>query len=710
MSVERVILINLLLYLIGFGFLLYKRNTLSEQSIGWLSVAINFVGVLFSMGIRLSDISGEMVSFNWFCAGKTLISIDLLFNDLTFLMYFLIQFVALWVQIFSIKYMEGDESFGRYFALLNLFILSMIGVVVSGNLLQIYFFWELVGTCSYFLIGFWYQKLSATNAAKKAFLINRIGDVGLFIGIILVYRYFGTFQLTEISDKAQYILSHIREGGFQYWVITTMGILVFCGCIAKSAQFPLQTWLPDAMEGPTPVSALIHAATMVAAGIFLMVRVFPILTEDALLIITTIGCITTFLGAYSAITHSDIKKVLAYSTISQLGLMVIGIGIGAVNASIFHLLTHAFFKAGLFLSAGAVIHHAHHEQDMRKMGGGFRKQIPIVFYCHMACALALVGIPLFSGFLSKDAILIAAFEWASKRSQIHYAVPTIALITSGMTAFYMTRQIYLIYFERDDNPFRMLADNAVIAYKSVAKQIENIIKVEDEVQHQPQNGGIVAFLEKLGKFELPLIIMAIFSTGFIFSANPFVAENGWFARLFPLVESQYYWVAYIAMLVAVLGILLSYIFVEDEINKRREILPEPKGNFAKLGFHNFYLDRIYQKIIVNPLVGKFASIKDESSEQITHYQSVKRGFAQYISLIDKHIFDSFVHSVVRFFLFLANLNQWIERNIIDSFVNFFAWLTAKIGFYTRYIQGGRLQVYIVSIFVGLLILIVFLIV
>jgi NADH-quinone oxidoreductase subunit L len=709
MSVERVILINLLLYLIGFGFLLYKRNSLSEQSIGWLSVAINFVGVLFSLGIRLSDISSEMISFNWFFVGKTLITIDLLLNDVTFLMYFLVQFVALWVQIFSIKYMEGDESFGRYFALLNLFILSMIGIIVSGNLLQIYFFWELVGTCSYLLIGFWYKKISATNAAKKAFLINRIGDVGLFIGIILVYRYFGTFQLIEITTKAESLLSHIQNGGFQYWVITTMGVLVFCGCIAKSAQFPLQTWLPDAMEGPTPVSALIHAATMVVAGIFLMVRVFPILTPDALLIITAIGCMTTFLGAYSAITHSDIKKVLAYSTISQLGLMVVGIGVGAVNASIFHLLTHAFFKAGLFLSAGAVIHHAHHEQDMRKMGGGFRKEIPIVFYCHLVCALALIGIPFFSGFLSKDAILIATFEWASQRSQIHYAVPTITLITSGMTAFYMTRQVYLIYFERDDNPLRMIADNAVTAYKSVAKQIENIIKVEDEVESQPKNDGLVAFLEKLGQFELPLIVMAIASTGFIFSANPFVVEQGWFARLFPLVHSQYYWVAYIAMLVAVLGILLSYIFVEDEIHKRKEILSEPRGDFAKLGFYNFYLDRIYQKIFVRPLVGKFESIVDKSGKT-THYQLIKKGFAQYISLIDKHILDPFIHSIVQFFLFLANLNQWIEQNIIDKFVNFFAWLIAKIGFYTRYIQGGKLQVYIVSIFVGLLILIVFLIV
>ncbi len=709
MSVERVILINLLLYLIGFGFLLYKRNSLSEQSIGWLSVAINFVGVLFSMGIRLSDISGEIVSFNWFYIGKTLLSIDLIFNDLTFLMYFLVQFVALWVQVFSIKYMEGDESFGRYFALLNLFILSMIGVVVSGNLLQIYFFWELVGTCSYLLIGFWYQKMSATNAAKKAFLINRIGDVGLFIGIILAYRYFGSFQLSVIATKAEFILQHIEKGGFQYWVITTIGILIFCGCIAKSAQFPLQTWLPDAMEGPTPVSALIHAATMVAAGIFLMARVFPILTQDALLIMTIIGCITTFLGAYSAITHSDIKKVLAYSTISQLGLMVVGIGVGAVNASIFHLLTHAFFKAGLFLSAGAVIHYAQHEQDMRKMGGGFRKQIPIIFYCHLACALALVGVPLFSGFLSKDAILIATFEWASQRSQIHYAVPTIALITSGMTAFYMTRQVYLIYFERDDNPIRMMADNAVSAYKSVAKQIGNIITVEDEVEQKTEDGGLIGFLEKLGQFELPLVIMAIASTGFVFSINPFVAEQGWFVKMFPLVKSQYYWVAYIAMLVAALGMLLSYIFVEDEVHRNAEALPEPQGDFGKLGFYNFYLDKFYQNIFVNPLVGKFESVTNENSE-ITHYQAIKHGFAYYISLIDRYILDPIIHAIVQFFLFLANLNQWFEKNVIDKFVNFFAWLIAKFGFYTRYIQGGKLQVYIVSIFVGLVILMVFLIV
>ncbi|MFN3848337.1 MAG: NADH-quinone oxidoreductase subunit L [Spirosomataceae bacterium] len=703
MSVERIILINLLLYLIGFGFLLYKRNTLSEQSIGWLSVAINFVGVLFSMGIRLSDISSELISYKWFYVGKTLITFDLFFNDLTFLMYFLVQFVALWVQIFSIKYMEGDESFGRYFALINLFVLSMIGIVVSGNLLQIYIFWELVGTCSYFLIGFWYEKQSATNAAKKAFIVNRIGDVGLFIGIILIYRFFGTFELGQITTQVSEILQNPNISDSKYWVITTIGILIFCGCIAKSAQFPLQIWLPDAMEGPTPVSALIHAATMVAAGIFLMARIYPILTTDALMVMTVVGTITMFLGAFSAIMQSDIKKMLAYSTISQLGVMVVGLGVGAMNAAIFHLLTHAFFKAGLFLSAGAVIHHAHHEQDMRKMGG-FRKEIPIVYYSHLICACALVGIPLFSGFMSKDAILIGAFEWASRHEQqYYYTVPVVALLTTGMTAFYMTRQIYLVYFERNDNPLRMIADNAVSAYKSVAKQIENIVKVEDEIQTNDEEGGLFEFLKKLGNFELPLVVMAIASTGFVFSTNPLVAEHGWFAEIFPLAESKYYWVAYVAFLVAFLGILLSYIFVEEEVQKVYFETTEPQNALAKFGFHNFYLDKLYYSLFIHTLTGKYQTAEDGSQIKISN------GLMDYVKQLDALIFDRIVNGIADFTLFLANINSWFEQNVIDSFVNFFAWLIARFGFYTRYIQNGKAQSYLIGIFIGVILLIVTLI-
>lgn len=686
MSAEQVILINLLLYLAGFSFLLYKRNTLSEQSVGLLSVTLNVIGVLFSMGIRLSDIIGDVIHYNWIFIGDTAFTIDIIFNDLTFLMYFLVQFIALWVQVFSIKYMSGDPSFGRYFAYINLFILAMIGIVISGNLLMIYIFWELVGVCSYLLIGFWYEKQAATNAAKKAFLVNRVGDVGFLIGILLIYRYFGTFELGEIVHKA----SLIPKAAFNSPVITTIGLLIFCGCIAKSAQLPLQIWLPDAMEGPTPVSALIHAATMVAAGIFLMARVFPILNADALLVMAIVGTLTAFFGACSALVQYDIKKLLAFSTISQLGLMVVGLGIGAVNAALFHLVTHAFFKAGLFLCAGAVIHYTHHQQDMRHMGN-LRKQIPIIFYCYTICAAALAGLPLFSGFLSKDAIIVAAFEWAANQpKQIYFAVPAICLVVSGMSAYYMMRQIYLVFLEREDNPLELISSGAVSFYRNLAKRIEGIVKVDDDVNEQDKL-TVESFYDAIaviGPMELSAIVMAIASLGFVFSVNPFNAESSWFFETFTHTSKNYHWIAYIAILVSLNGVLLGYIYTKEESNKLDKFKTEPDGFVARLVFHNFYLSELYQKLFVSPILW----------------------LSPLIYKFDSRIIDGFINLIARIFIGIAGIVSWIETNLIDGLVNFVANMTGKAGSYTRQIQNGKAQTYIITIFVCLVLIIVLLIV
>ncbi len=688
MSAERVILINLLLYFLGFSFFLYKRNTLSEQSIGLLSVTINFIGVLFSMGIRLSDITGDVISYNWFYIGNKLFSIDILVNDLTFLMYFLVQFIALWVQVFSVKYMEGDSSYGRYFAYINLFVMAMIGIVISGNLLMIYMFWELVGLCSYLLIGFWYEKKTATNAAMKAFWVNRVGDIGFLIGIVLIYRYFGTFDISLIIEKARVIPSALHNSP----TLTIIGILIFCGCVAKSAQLPLQIWLPDAMEGPTPVSALIHAATMVAAGIFLMARVFPILSPDALLVMTIVGTCTMFFGACSALIQYDIKKLLAYSTISQLGLMVVGIGVGAVNTALFHLLTHAFFKAGLFLSAGAVIHHLHHEQDMRKMGN-LRKEIPIIYYTFTICAAALAGIPFFSGFLSKDAIVIAAFEWASKQpTDAYFIIPAICLVVSGMSAYYMMRQVFLIFLEREDNPLELISSSAKSIYKNVAKRIEGIVNVEDDEQrreaalaHETEQ-SVADFFAKIGAMELSCIVMAIASIAFVFSLNPFSAESSWFFSIFHFEPKSYQWVAYVAILVSLNGVLLGYIFTKEESYRLDNEQVEPNGVISKIIFHNYYLSELFQIIFIKPILW----------------------LAPKVFRFDGIVIDTIVNNVAKFFVKFSSVNSWVESEIIDKFVNLTANLTGKAGTYTRQIQNGKAQSYIITIFVCLVIIMVLL--
>src|SRR5690606_21649866 len=356
-------------------------------------------------------------------------------------MQFIVCIIALPVHIYSKSYMKGDPGIHRYWMYLSLFCFAMLGLTISKNLFMMYIFWELVGFASYLLIGFWFTREAAVQANKKAFIINRIGDLGFLIGIALVFSTLGTLDLVDLFGEQGLFMQGIDKNT-SIW--TVAGICFFVGAMAKSAQFPLHVWLPDAMEGPTSVSSLIHAATMVAAGVFLMASIFPLFNANVLLLMAIIGTITALYAAYFALCQYDIKKVLAFSTISQLGYMIAAVGIGVWDAAMFHLATHAFFKCLLFLCAGAVIHEmVHHKehtkldfdpQDLRNMGG-LRQYMPKTFVLMSMASLALAGFPLTSGYLSKDAIIISAFEWAVQHGSGYMVIPVVLVIVSILTAF-----------------------------------------------------------------------------------------------------------------------------------------------------------------------------------------------------------------------------------------------------------------------------------
>ncbi len=411
----------------------------------WLCLGTIAVALAMSIGIfyevfRAYDPNFRYhIAFPWITIGdRALLNTGILIDNVTAVMLLVVTVVSTLVHLFSIGYMHGDPKYNRFFAYLSIFSFSMLGLVLAESFLFIYIFWELVGLSSYLLIGFWFEKKSASDAGKKAFIVNRVGDFGFLIGILIIYATCGVLGYDQVFLA-------IGEGKLSGTLLTLAGIGVFCGAIGKSAQFPLHVWLPDAMEGPTPVSALIHAATMVAAGVYLVGRVYPMFTPDAFLFIATFGLITLFLTATIALAQNDIKKVLAYSTCSQLGYMIMGLGVGGYTAGLAHLTTHAAFKACLFLGSGSVIH-AVHSQDIQEMGG-LRKKMPITFVTFLIATLAIAGVPGFSGFYSKDMILGAALEFGMKSGNpLHMIFFIGALFTAGLTAFYMFRLVILTFF------------------------------------------------------------------------------------------------------------------------------------------------------------------------------------------------------------------------------------------------------------------------
>src|SRR5713101_2934544 len=392
--------------------------------------------VLLQESLRLTN-HADAAAFEWLSLGPDLkLEIGLRLDRLSLLMLIIVTGVGGAIHIYSYGYMRADPSVARYFAGLSLFTFSMLGIVLANNFVMLFIFWELVGLSSYLLIGFWYERASAADACKKAFLTNRLGDFGFLLGILMIWGLSGHVNFLELES---WVGKH--PDGFGA-LASVAGLLIFCGAMGKSAQFPLHVWLPDAMEGPTPVSALIHAATMVAAGVYMLCRVFFLLNlagSHALDVIAWIGGITALLTAVIAVQQNDIKRILAYSTLSQLGYMVMAVGLRGPTEAMFHLTTHAFFKALLFLGAGSVIIALHHEQDIWKMGA-LRKNMPVTFWTFLAGTLALAGVWPFSGFFSKDSIL------AQAAAQHNYGLFALGAAVAVLTAFYMSRLVLVVFY------------------------------------------------------------------------------------------------------------------------------------------------------------------------------------------------------------------------------------------------------------------------
>ena len=462
-----------------------RRKLAASLAIGSLSISLLLSFVAFChvvAGWAHGGVVREFVNFTWFRFGASTVDLGWVLDPLAAIMIVMVSFVGLLIFIYSVGYMAHDENFTRFFCFLSLFAGAMLGVVISNSLLLLFMCWEIVGLTSYLLIGFWYQKPSAAAAAKKAFITTRVGDVFFLLGIVWLFSQTGTllFYNHGVGSLEGLALVNLlsQHAGLGLSAAGAIGLLIFAGAVGKSGQLPLHVWLPDAMEGPTPVSALIHAATMVAAGVYLVARVYPLMqigaapggTTTALTVVTWVGASTAVFAALIAVAQNDIKRILAYSTISQLGYMMAGLGLGGVAVGMFHLITHAFFKALLFLGAGSVIHGCHEEQDIRRMGG-LKSDMPLTFVTYAIGMLALCGFPIFfSGFWSKDGILEAAQHWDLSKGPFYLLV-----FGALLTAFYMTRQVCYVFFghwrghgSAHESPKVMTLPLAILAFFAIA--------------------------------------------------------------------------------------------------------------------------------------------------------------------------------------------------------------------------------------------------
>ncbi|GAB4172824.1 MAG: NADH-quinone oxidoreductase subunit L [Calditrichia bacterium] len=599
-----------------FGFRLPKWLV---TLVGNGTVGTSFVLSVFAFSEVLGGNTFNGNLFDWIVAGQFKATFGVLVDQLSVIMMLVVTGVGFLIHIYSIGYMAHDEGYPKFFTYLNLFIFSMLLLVMGNNLLLLYLGWEGVGLCSYLLIGFWYHKPSAAKAGMKAFITNRIGDVGFAIGIFLIFTTIGSIMYTDIFNNA----TELASAG----IITVTLLMLFVGATGKSAQFPLYVWLPDAMEGPTPVSALIHAATMVTAGVYMVARfnVLFTMSKVAMTVVVIIGTFTALFAATMAITQNDIKKVLAYSTISQLGYMFIGVGVGAFAAGVFHLMTHAFFKALLFLGAGSVIHAMHEEQDIQKMGGLFPK-IKITAITFIIAWLAISGLPPFAGFFSKDAILAKAFEF-------HWSVWIFGVIGAGITAFYMTRLIMLTFFGESrvdskvapkihESPYVMTVPLMILAVLSVIGGWVGIPKV--------LHGG-----DHFASFLSP-----VFAQG---------SEN--LVKLFGehhVSHALEYGLMAVSVLIALGGIGLGYSMYIKKSPNPVSLAEKYKGLYTLL-YNKYYVDEIYQKFIINPFV--------ELSRLIW-------------KIVDVKIIDGFVNGLGKFVILLSHLVKRIQTGYLQIYAAF----------------------------------------
>lgn len=555
--------------LLGFlvnGFFGKKLSKSLSGSIASIAVLASFiVSVLAFIELNGSTNKSNVIDvFSWINAGDLKIPFQFLYDNLSSLFLLIITGIGFLIHVYSTGYMHDDDGFSRFFTYLNLFVFFMLLLVLGNNYLITFVGWEGVGLCSYLLIGFWFKNTAYNNAAKKAFIMNRIGDLGFLLGIFLIYITFGSITYTDIFDKA---------GSVPTSTITAIALLLFIGAMGKSAQLPLYTWLPDAMAGPTPVSALIHAATMVTAGIFMVVRsnIFYSISDVASETVAIVGGITALFAACIGLLQNDIKKILAYSTVSQLGLMFLGLGVGAYSSAVFHVTTHAFFKALLFLGAGSVIHAMGGEQDIRKMGG-LKGKIKITFLTMFIATIAISGLPPFSGFFSKDELLAHVYEHSK-------ALWLVGMLTSILTAFYMFRMLYLTFYGK----FR---------------------GTHEQEHHLHESPPSMTF---------PLIILAILSAlGGLLGLPEFLHLPNWMHHQIGEVIimkgksliTLSHEVELILMCLAVAAAAAS-IFFAYNLYLKNKVLPVANESelksWQRLIYNKFYVDEIYEALIRKPI-------------------------------------------------------------------------------------------------------------
>ncbi len=614
--------------LIGFlinGLIGYKIK--NEKVIGWIGsgfVGLSFLVSLLSFfevtGLNVAERKIIVPIFQWISIESFNVSFAYLVDPLSLVLALVVTGVGFLIHVYSIGYMQGDKGFWRFFAYLNLFIFMMMNLVLADNFVLMFLGWEGVGLCSYLLIGFWYDRKfngsTTADAAKKAFIVNRIGDFGFLLGMFLIYKTFGSLNFNEVFTIAEKV--PLPEA-----TATLITLLLFLGATGKSAQIPLYVWLPDAMAGPTPVSALIHAATMVTAGVYMVSRasVLFVQSEITMMVIAAIGAATAIFAASMGLVQNDIKKILAYSTISQLGYMFLAAGVGAFTASIFHLMTHAFFKALLFLGAGSVIHALHEEQNIKNMGG-LKNHLPVTYKTFLIASLAIAGIPPLSGFFSKDEILWETFAHG------HSFLFVIGLITAFMTAFYVFRLFNLTFENKSRYPSHI---------------------------HPHESPKIMT---------IPLIILAILSIigGFVGMPKVFVGESGnffynWLKPVYEPSETYLFNVPLythsteivlmiISVIVALSGIFLArYVYLENI--KPIDWLVTKFGKLYNLLFNKYYVDKVYDLLFVEPIV--------KGSERILWKFS------------DVKLVDGFINSVGEFFIEIGGLIRKIQTGVTQFY-------------------------------------------
>jgi NADH-quinone oxidoreductase subunit L len=648
---------SFVLAVIAVGQWISRVNDAESQGGGETEQALGALGGLFAAGEEAGEVVVKPVlrGFTWWQGDGMAIEVGTMVDGLTVMMLFTVTLISLLVHVYSLEYVKGDRRFTHYYAFLSLFSASMLLLVMAGNILLLLVAWELVGVCSFVLIGHWWEDKANSDAALKAFITNRVGDVGLIIGVILLFFGAGrTFDIITINEMA-------LAGEIKHSILLAAAIALTAAVMSKSGQFPLHTWLPDAMAGPTPVSALIHAATMVVAGVYMVARLYGVFFEGysigtgSINLLAFTGAFTTLMGAALAFVQKDIKKVLAYSTISQLGYMVMALGVGAWTAAVFHLFTHAFFKACLFLGAGSVSHAAHHTFDMTKMGG-LRKYMPSTFATFVIASVALAGLPPFAGFWSKDEILVGALQGQESSYPV---MLVLGLITAGLTAAYMTRAIYLTFFGEyrgegtpHESPKLMTVPLWILA-------------------------GFAVFI---GFANLPGFFAKGPLDGFAHQFEDYVQPV---TEAFPEIEVAEFLpgLAVVSIAIALLGAGLAYLYYFKDAGPHGLT---QRSTAARRGYtflaEKYYLDHLYTDVIVADVKGPIA--------RATYW------FNQ--NVIDRFV-DFVGTSAVWFGRFVY---RYIDQGAVDRTVNATGAGAEESGQVLRRIQTGRVQQYGVLLFGG----------